>query len=87
MSYPLILYELRYVHSPVVPGLTRGYGYPEAISADSLSVAIFIDNLKEMLLPDLARKIVKEFIFNATSTRAAPGLLGLDPIRSKEQRT
>jgi hypothetical protein len=22
MSYPLILYELRYVHSPVVPGLT-----------------------------------------------------------------
>jgi hypothetical protein len=22
MSYPLFLYELRYVHSPVVPGLT-----------------------------------------------------------------
>jgi hypothetical protein len=22
MSYPLILYELHYVHSPVVPGLT-----------------------------------------------------------------
>jgi hypothetical protein len=23
MSYPLFLYELRYVHSPVVPGLTK----------------------------------------------------------------
>jgi hypothetical protein len=24
MTYPLILYELRYVHSPIVPGLTEG---------------------------------------------------------------
>jgi hypothetical protein len=39
-----------------------------------------ISNLDEMLLPDLARDIEEEFVFNATSTCAAPELLGLDPI-------
>jgi hypothetical protein len=40
-----------------------------------------------MLLPDLAREIKEQSVFNATSTHAAPGLLGSDPIRSEEQRT
>jgi hypothetical protein len=40
----------------------------------------FIDNLNEMLLPDLTREIEEESVFNSTSTRAAPGLLRLDLI-------
>jgi hypothetical protein len=38
----------------------------------------FIDNLDELLLPDLAVEIEMMSVFGATSTRAAPGLLGLD---------
>jgi hypothetical protein len=34
----------------------------------------FINNLDELLLPDLARQIEKMSIFDATSTHAAPGL-------------
>jgi hypothetical protein len=44
----------------------------------------FIDNLDDMLLPNLAQQIKKMFIFNTTSTRDAPDLLGLDSNRSKK---
>jgi hypothetical protein len=47
----------------------------------------FIDNLDEMLLPDLSREIEKESILSATLTHAAPGLLGSNPIRSGEECT
>jgi hypothetical protein len=40
----------------------------------------FIDNLDEMLLPDLTREIEEESIFDATPSRAAPVLLRSDPI-------
>jgi hypothetical protein len=43
----------------------------------------FIDDLNKLLLPDLPRQIKKTSIFNVTSTRAAPGLLGLDSNRSE----
>jgi hypothetical protein len=39
------------------------------------------------MLPDLAREIEEKSVFNATSTHAAPGLLGSGPIRSEEQHT
>jgi hypothetical protein len=38
----------------------------------------FIDNLDEFLLPDLARQIERMPIFDVTSTRAAPELVGSD---------
>jgi hypothetical protein len=44
----------------------------------------FIDNLDKLLLPDLARQIERMSVFNATSTRAAPGLLGSDSNQSEE---
>jgi hypothetical protein len=57
---------------------------PEASAASQRSgLDEFIDNLNEMLLPDLARKIEKESVFNVTSTHAAPGLLRSDLIRSE----
>jgi hypothetical protein len=40
-----------------------------------------------MLLPDLARKIKEKSVLDATLTRAAPGLLGSNSIRSGEERT
>jgi hypothetical protein len=40
----------------------------------------FIDNLDEMLLPDLAREIEEESAVNATLTRASPGLIRSDSI-------
>jgi hypothetical protein len=43
----------------------------------------FVDNLDELLLPDLALQIEKKSIFNATSTRDAPKLVGSDSNRSK----
>jgi hypothetical protein len=44
----------------------------------------FIDDLDETLLPDLAREIEEESVFNVTSTRAAPGLLRSDMIQSED---
>jgi hypothetical protein len=44
-------------------------------------------NLGEMLLPDLARDLEEQSIFNAISTRATPGFLGSDPIWAEGQRT
>jgi hypothetical protein len=41
-------------------------------------------NLDELLLPDLPRQIERTFVFNATSTSAAPGLIESDSNRSKE---
>jgi hypothetical protein len=49
------------------------------------STAIY--NLDKMLLPPLSREIEEDSAADVTSTRAAPGLLGLDPIRSREERT
>jgi hypothetical protein len=58
---------------------------PEASAASqSNNLDEFIDNLDEMLLPDLTREIEEESVSNATSTHAAPGLLGLDPIQYEE---
>jgi hypothetical protein len=41
----------------------------------------FVDSLDESLLPNHAGEIETLSVFNATSTRAAPGLLGSDPRR------
>jgi hypothetical protein len=41
-------------------------------------------DLDELLLPDLPRQIERTSVFDATSTRAAPGLLGSDSNRSEE---
>jgi hypothetical protein len=43
----------------------------------------FIDNLDELLLPDLVRQIKKMSIFDVTTTRAAPELVGSDSNRSE----
>jgi hypothetical protein len=41
-------------------------------------------DLDELLLPDLVRQIEKISVFDATSTHAAPELVGLDSNRSRE---
>jgi hypothetical protein len=43
----------------------------------------FIDNLDKLLLPDLVLPIEKMSVFDATSTRAAPELVGSDSNRSE----
>jgi hypothetical protein len=43
----------------------------------------FINNLSELLLPDLVRQIEKISVFNTTSTRAAPELVRSDSNRSE----
>jgi hypothetical protein len=60
---------------------------PEASAATQRSNLKFIDNLDEMLLPDLAREIEEQFILDATLTHAAPGLLGSDPTPPEGPRT
>jgi hypothetical protein len=47
----------------------------------------FIDNRDELLLLDLAGEIERMFVFDTTSTRAAPGPLGSNSNRSEEART
>jgi hypothetical protein len=44
----------------------------------------FIDNLDELLLPDLVWQIEKISIFDATSTRGVPELVRLNSNQSKE---
>jgi hypothetical protein len=44
----------------------------------------FIDNLDDLLFPDLALQIKKMFVFYTTSTRDAPDLFGLDSNRSEK---
>jgi hypothetical protein len=54
---------------------------PEAsIAAQRSNLDEFIDNLDEMLLPDLAREIEEESAVDATSSHAAPGLLRSESI-------
>jgi hypothetical protein len=43
-----------------------------------------IDDLDELLCPNLCRQIERTSIFDATSTRAAPALLGSESNRSEE---
>jgi hypothetical protein len=43
----------------------------------------FIDNFDELLLPDLVLQIEKMSIFDTTSTRDAPELVGSDSNRSE----
>jgi hypothetical protein len=55
---------------------------PEAsTSTQSSDLDKFIDNLDELLLPDLVLQIEKMFVFDATSTRDAPELVGSDSNR------
>jgi hypothetical protein len=52
---------------------------PEAsTSTRSSDLDEFIDNLDELLLPDLALQIEKISVFNATSTRDAPEIVRSD---------
>jgi hypothetical protein len=52
---------------------------PKASTATRCSnLDYFIDDLDELLLPDLARQIKRTSIFDATSIHAAPELLGSD---------
>jgi hypothetical protein len=44
----------------------------------------FIDNLDELLLPDLAEQIERMSVFDVTSTHAAPELVGSDSNQSEE---
>jgi hypothetical protein len=58
---------------------------PEAFAATRCSnLDYFIDDLDELLLPDLARQIERTSVFDASSIHAAPRLLGSDSNRSKE---
>jgi hypothetical protein len=61
---------------------------PEAPAATPCSdLGKSIDNLGQMLLPNLARELEEESIFNMISTRAAPGLLRLeDPTTVHHRR-
>jgi hypothetical protein len=61
---------------------------PEASTAYRCSkLDEIIDNLYELLLPDLAEEIERVSIFYVTSTCAALGPLGSDSNRSKDART
>jgi hypothetical protein len=64
---------------------------PKAFAASRCSdLDEFVDNLDELLLPGLAGEIMRMSIFDATSTRAAPGLVGLDsrnPALDNEEAT
>jgi hypothetical protein len=52
---------------------------PEASpSTQSSNLDDFIDNLDEVLLPDLVQQIKKMSVFNTTSTHNASNLFGLD---------
>jgi hypothetical protein len=52
---------------------------PEASSSTpSSDLNEFIDNLDDLLFPNLAQQIEKISVFNATSTHDAPDLVGSD---------
>jgi hypothetical protein len=58
---------------------------PEATSStQSSNLDDFIDNLDEVLLPNLAQQIEKVSIFHTTSTHDAPDLFRSDLNRSKK---
>jgi hypothetical protein len=57
---------------------------PEASTSTLFSdLDEFVDNLDELLLPDLARQIERTSVFDATSTRATLGLLRSNSNRSE----
>jgi hypothetical protein len=58
---------------------------PEATIRSDLDESI--DKLSEMLLPNPAREIEEQFVLDATSNHAAPGLLKSDLIRSEDLHT
>jgi hypothetical protein len=61
---------------------------PKASAASQRSgLDEFIDNLDEMLLPDLAREFQEESVFYATSIHATLGLLRSNLIRSEDLHT
>jgi hypothetical protein len=53
-------------------------------STRSSNLDKFIDNLDELLLPDLTLQIEKMSVFDVTSTRDAPYLVGSDSNQSTE---
>jgi hypothetical protein len=53
-------------------------------STPSSDLNDFIDNVDDMLLPDLAQQIEKMSVFNATSTHDIPDLFGSDSNRSEK---
>jgi hypothetical protein len=53
-------------------------------STPSSDLDEFIDNLDDLLLPNLAQQIKKMSVFDATSTRDAPDLAGLESNRSEK---
>jgi hypothetical protein len=55
---------------------------PDAFS--STDIDEFNDNLDDLLLPDLAQQTEKMSVFNTTSTRDAPDLIGSDSNRSEK---
>jgi hypothetical protein len=58
---------------------------PKASAATRRSnLDYFIDNLDELLLPDIARQVERTSVFDATSTHAALGLLRLDSNQYKK---
>jgi hypothetical protein len=58
---------------------------PEASSSTpSSDLDEFIDNLDDLLSPDLAQQIEKMSVFNVTSTRDAPDLVESDSNRSEK---
>jgi hypothetical protein len=58
---------------------------PEASSSTrSSDLGEFIDNLDEMLLPDLALQVEKKFVYDATSTRDASDLVRSDSNQSAD---
>jgi hypothetical protein len=61
---------------------------PEASAATQCShLDEFVDNLDEMLLPNLATEIEEKPVFDRILTHATPRLLGLDSIQSGEGHT
>jgi hypothetical protein len=52
-------------------------------STQSSDLVEFIDNLDELLLPDLVLQVEKMSVFDATSTPDAPDLVGSDSKKSK----
>jgi hypothetical protein len=66
----------------VANGLGGFYGYLSDHRKPEASTPTRSRDLDKLLLPDHAGEIKTMSVFDATSTRAAPGLLGLDSNRS-----
>jgi hypothetical protein len=55
----------------------------DTTSTPSSDLDKFVDNLDELLLTDLALQIENMSVFNVTSTRDAPELVGIDSNQSE----